>query len=222
MTQRPEAPTDAVFTAARTSDPVASIHRVADAYGSPEVDIEGILGAEISPDDPDRAVIEPWAATVDGPILDVGAGTGRWTGHLARLGHTVEGLEPSDRLITIARARHPAVVFHHDSIEDLAHCATRRGGILAWYSMIHMSAEELPHALAVLRARLHDGGSLLMSFFAGPRLEAFDHPIAAAYRWPMNKTAEALTQAGFELIVQHSNPRSPHAYITACAAPGCS
>ena len=95
MTQRPEAPTDAVFTAARTSDPVASINRVADAYGSTEVDIEGILGAEISPDDPDRAVIEPWAAAVDGPILDVGAGTGRWTGHLARLGHTVEGLEPS-------------------------------------------------------------------------------------------------------------------------------
>ena len=107
MTQRPEAPTDAVFTAARTSDPVTSINRVADAYGSPEVDIEGILGAEISPDDPDRAVIEPWAAAVDGPILDVGAGTGRWTGHLARLGHTVEGLEPSDRLITIARADIP-------------------------------------------------------------------------------------------------------------------
>lgn len=71
MTQRPEAPTDAAFTAARTSDPVTSINRVADAYGSPEVDIEGILGAEISPDDPDRAVIEPWAAAVDGPILDV-------------------------------------------------------------------------------------------------------------------------------------------------------
>ena len=170
MTQRPEAPTDAVFTAARTSDPVASIHRVADAYGSPEVDIEGILGAEISPDDPDRAVIEPWAAAVDGPILDVGAGTGRWTGHLARLGHTVEGLEPSDRLITIARARHPAVVFHHDSIEDLARCETRWGGILAWYSTIHMSSEELLHALVTLRTRLGDGGSLTRPGVSGDRI----------------------------------------------------
>ncbi|WP_233722101.1 hypothetical protein [Nesterenkonia massiliensis] len=119
---------------------------MADAYGSPEVDIEGILGAEISPDDPDRAVIEPWAAAVDGPILDVGAGTGR----------------------------------------------------------------------------LGDGGSLLMSFFAGPRREAFDHPIAAAYRWPMNKMVEALTHAGFEVIGQRSNPRTPHAYITARATPGFS
>ncbi|MFA5607535.1 MAG: class I SAM-dependent methyltransferase, partial [Leucobacter sp.] len=134
----------------------------------------------------------------------------------------VEGLEPSDRLITIARARHPAVVFHHDSIEDLARCETRWGGILAWYSTIHMSSEELLHALATLRTRLGDGGSLLMSFFAGPRLEAFDHPIAAAYRWPMNKMVEALTHAGFEVIGQRSNPRTPHAYITARATPGFS
>ena len=56
----------------------------------------------------------------------------------------------------------------------------------------------------------------------GPRLEAFDHPIAAAYRWPMNKMVEALTHAGFEVIGQRSNPRTPHAYITARATPGFS
>ena len=222
MTHRRGSATGSAITTARVPDLGASTNRVAEAYGSPRVDIEGILGTEISPSDPDRAIIEPWAAAVDGPILDVGAGTGRWTGHLARLGHTVEGLEPSDRLITIARARHPAVVFHHDSIEDLARCETRWGGILAWYSTIHMSSEELLHALVTLRTRLGDGGSLLMSFFAGPRLEAFDHPIAPAYRWPMNKIVAALTQAGFEVIAQHSNPRSPHAYITACATPSFS
>ena len=61
-----------------------------------------------------------------------------------------------------------------------------------------------------------------MSFFAGPRREAFDHPIVAAYRWPMNKMVEALTYAGFEVIGQRSNPRTPHAYITARATPGFS
>ena len=47
-------------------------------------------------------------------------------------------------------------------------------------------------------------------------------PIAAAYRWPMNKIVEALTHAGFEVIGQRSNPRTPHAYITARATPGFS
>lgn len=219
MTHRPGATTDALV-AARVPESVASTNRVAKAYGSPEVDVERILGTEISVSDPDRAVIEPWAAAVDGPILDVGAGTGRWSGHLAGLGHSVEGLEPSDRLITLARAKHPAVTFHNDSIEDLARYDTRWDGILAWYSMIHMSPEELSHALAILRARLSDGGSLLMSFFSGPRLEAFDHPIAAAYRWPMNGMVEALTETGFDVIAQHSNPSSLHAYITACGTPG--
>src|SRR5690554_5069974 len=120
MTHRHRSITNAALKAAGVPNPGASTKRVAEAYGSPRVHVERILGTEISPSNPDRAIIEPWAAAVDGPILDVGAGTGRWTGHLARLGHTVEGLEPSDRLITLARARHPAVMFHHDSIEDLA------------------------------------------------------------------------------------------------------
>jgi hypothetical protein len=38
----------------------------------------------------------------------------------------------------------------------------------------------------------------------------------------MNKMVEALTHAGFEVIGQRSNPRTPHAYITARATPGFS
>lgn len=210
---------DPTFKAAWKHDLRIATNRVAEAYGSPSVDVESILGTEISPDDPDRAIIEPWAAAGDGQILDVGSGTGRWTGYLAGLGHTVEGLEPAGRLITLARARHPSVVFHHGSIEDFARSETRWDGILAWYSMIHMSPDELPHALAILRTLVNDGGSLLMSFFSEPLLEAFDHPIATAYRWPMTDMVHALTQAGFNVTEQRSNPQSPHAYISACARP---
>lgn len=56
------------------------------AYGSETTPVEHILGREVTPDDPAPQVIEPWAATVSGPILDGGSGTGRWTGHLANLG----------------------------------------------------------------------------------------------------------------------------------------
>lgn len=192
-------------------------HRVVEAYGSPAVDVERILGTDVSPGDPDRAIIEPWATTVEGPILDVGAGTGRWTAHLAGLGHAVEGLEPADRLVALARTNHPSVVFHHSTLEDFAPSTGRWGGILAWYSLIHMGPDELPGALATLRTLLHDGGSLLMSFFSGSRAEAFAHPIATAYRWPMPVMAGALSRAGFEVIAQYANPTTPHAYISALA-----
>lgn len=192
-------------------------NKVAEAYESSWVDVESMLGIEVSPGDNDRDVIEPWAEAVDGSILDVGSGTGRWSGHLAKLGHEVEGLEPADRLINLARAQYPDVVFHHCSIEDLHSSESRWDGILAWYSLIHMGPQELPHALTALHSVLDDGGALLMSFFAGPRLEAFYHPITTAYRWPMADMVKALQHVGFDVTEQHSNPHSPHAYINAFA-----
>lgn len=194
-----------------------SSNNVTEAYDSSWVDVENMVGTEISPADPDRAIIEPWAEAVDGRILDVGSGTGRWTGHLAELGHSIEGLEPAERLINLARTRWPSVVFDHGSIDELAGFGHRWDGILAWYSLIHMGPEELPQALATLRSVLQDGGALLMSFFTGPRLEAFDHPIAPAYRWPMADLVQALRHAEFDVVEQRSSPQTPHAYISACA-----
>lgn len=190
------------------------------AYGSPSFDAEGLLGTAVSPKDPDRRVIEPWARTLSGRILDVGSGTGRWTGHLAKLGHHVEGLEPANRLVELARAEHPSVVFHRGTISDLTECPGRWAGMLAWYSVIHMGPDELPNALAALHAGLEHGGSLLLSFFAGSQLETFDHPVAAAYRWPMRQMAQALADAGFEVTDQHWDPPAPHAYMSARATMG--
>lgn len=48
---------------------------VAKAYGSQSVHVEQLLGTEVAVADPDRNIIEPWAATVKGAILDVGSST---------------------------------------------------------------------------------------------------------------------------------------------------
>lgn len=188
---------------------------VAQAYGANAAALADILGTVVSPQDPDRGVVEPWAQTISGRILDVGAGTGRWSGHLAGLGHTVEGLEPVDEFIEIARRTHPTVVFRHAALADLLSCEEHWSGILAWYSLIHLGPDQLPGALSILRGVLEEGGSLLISFFSGPRLEAFAHPATTAYRWPMNEMARVLEQAGFEIINQQSSSRGSHANITA-------
>lgn len=189
------------------------------AYSSSSVGVRGLLGTQISPSDPDRAVIEPWAATVDGRILDVGSGTGRWAGHLTDLGYQTEGLEPADPLLGLARERFPSVVFHHGTIADLAGTSARWGGILAWYSTIHLKPEELPEALQILRSVLNEEGLLLMSFFTGPALAAFAHPVATAFLWPMDHMARLVTEAGFEVLEKHASPAAPHAYLRARVAP---
>lgn len=191
---------------------------VSKAYSSPTFDAEALLGTVISAEDPDRALIESWATGVDGVILDVGSGTGRWTGHLASLGHQIEGLEPATRLVELARQTHPSVTFHHGTIADLSDSPKRWAGILAWYSLIHMGPDELPATLASLRAVAEDDGVLLMSFFSGPRLEPVQHPVVTAYRWPLPDITQALEHAGFEVTDSHWDPRFPHAYLTAEAS----
>ncbi len=193
-------------------------HEIKKAYASQTHDVEQLLGTAVSESDPDRAVIEPWADTVKGSLLDVGSGTGRWTGHLARLGHEIEGLEPVESLVETSRRTFPVVPFRRGSIEDLAETPHRWAGILAWYSLIHMGPHQLSEALSILRGALQDNGTFLMSFFSGPHLVPFDHPVAVAYLWPMQEMKRALVKAGFEVEAQSWAPSGPHTWITAQVA----
>ena len=188
---------------------------VANAYESPHFDAEAMLGTVVSDRDPDRDLIEPWAKQVNGPILDIGSGTGRWAGHLATLGHDVVGVEPARKLVDLARRAHPGVEFRHGALHDLRGSEQRWAGLLAWYSLIHMGPDELPEALLILRHVIEEDGSLLMSFFSGPRLESMDHPVATAHRWPVPEMAHVLEQAGFEMTEQHWSPGRPHAHLLA-------
>lgn len=194
-----------------------ALDEVARAYDSQAAGLADMLGAVVSPRDVDRAVIEPWAKTISGRILDVGSGTGRWSGHLASCGYDIEGLEPVDAFVEIARKTHPTVVFRQASFSDLHGSEERWSGILAWYSLIHLGPDELPTALATLRGVLEVDGSLLVSFFSGHRLEAFRHPVTTAYRWPMLNMVDVIERAGFEVTHQQWDPRGLHANITARA-----
>lgn len=192
---------------------------VIQAYGSGAEGLASMLGVVVSTHDPDRAVIEHWAESVAGRLLDVGAGTGRWSGHLAALGHDVVGLEPVEWFVTLARDAHPEVEFRLAELADLANSDELWSGILAWYSLIHLSPAEMGDALSVLRGVLVDEGTLLVSFFAGPRLEAFTHPAATAYRWPVERLEAALDEAGFEVIDARRHPSDLHASVVARAKP---
>lgn len=188
---------------------------VGDAYDAQAEFLTGALGTTVHPRDPDRAVIESWANSVTGSILDVGSGTGRWTGHLAALGHDVAGIDPSEKFVETARRAHPGIPFRVAAVRDLGDCDERWSGILAWYSLIHLDLDDLRAALRHLRHALDGGGSILMSFFTAPRTERFNHPVAPAYRWPIPVMSELLWDAGFRVLDRHYAGSSSHAAITA-------
>lgn len=170
----------------------------------------------------DRQRIAGWARQSTGALLDAGCGPGHWTDFLRR----VRGGEPSDacgvdvvpQFISSARIRFPDTAFQVASMRDLGFPDGSLGGVLAWYSLIHLPPSELPAVLSEFARVLAPKGSLLLGFFEGPELEPFPHAVTTAYFWPIGRIVEALAEAGFSVLEVESRraPDSrPHAAVSA-------
>ena len=162
--------------------------------------------------------IESWGGGVDGPILDAGCGPGHWTAHQSALGHEACGVDPVPAFVQIARREHPGTEYRLGSFADLQEEHGAFGGILAWYSLIHLPPEEVPSVLALLHGALRPTGRFLLGFFDGARQESFDHAVATAQFWPAEQMVELLERAGFTIIdlERRQDPGArPHASISA-------
>ncbi|PDP89579.1 SAM-dependent methyltransferase [Glycomyces fuscus] len=129
---------------------------------------------------------------------DVGCGPGHLTAMLHDLGLDAFGLDLSPAMVDHARRAHPALRFDEARMEALPVEDGALGGVLAHYSMIHTPPGELPALLAEQVRVLAPQGLLLVSFFAtdGPEPVRFDHKVAPAYSWPVDRFAELLAGAG--------------------------
>ncbi|MGW0792831.1 class I SAM-dependent methyltransferase [Streptomyces sp. NPDC002911] len=149
-----------------------------------------------------RSMIGTFAELVRGTgnlrTADVGCGPGHLTAMLHDLGLDAFGLDLSPGMIGHARQAHPALRFDEARMEALPVEDGALGGVLAHYSMIHTPPGELPALLAEQVRVLVPGGLLMTSFFGtdGPEPVRFDHKVATAYSWPVDRFTELLAGAG--------------------------
>jgi SAM-dependent methyltransferase len=164
----------------------------------------------------DRAMLAGFAELVlargDGPVADVGCGPGRVTGYLNDLGLPVFGIDLSPEMIAISRRTYPDLRFEVGSMLALDVPDAALGGVLAWYSVIHIPDERVPEAFAEFYRVLAPGGLVLLAFQVGDEVvhlaEARGHSVALDYRWRRPEgVAELLGQAG--LIVRARLVREP-------------
>ncbi|MDJ0463953.1 class I SAM-dependent methyltransferase [Streptomyces sp. H27-C3] len=151
----------------------------------------------------DRAVLAAFAelarATGTGPVAELGCGPGYVTAHLRKLELDVFGVDLSPVMIDLAREAYPDLRFELGSMDALDLADGELGGIVSWYSVIHAPPQEVPSYLAEFRRTLTVGGALLLAFFEseGGPVEAFDHKVTTAYRWPIDDLAGLARDAGF-------------------------
>ncbi|MEV1332654.1 class I SAM-dependent methyltransferase [Micromonospora costi] len=183
-----------------------SVEQVQQAYGSvADLYIE-LFGASRHVPADDLALIGRHLSGRPGAVLDLGCGPGHITGYLRSLGADARGIDVVPEFIAHARATHPSVEFQVGSMDDLDVADHSVAGILAYYSLIHLPPEELDGVLAEFRRVMAPAGRLVVGFFDGDEVSAFDHKVVTAYRWPVDEMSKRLARAGFTEVERLQRP----------------
>lgn len=102
-----------------------------------------------------------------GPVADVGCGPGYVTRHLHDLGVEAFGIDLSPEMVALARRDHPDLRFEVGTMTDLDLPDHSVGGVLAFWSVIHVPDDVVPVVFEQFRRVLRPGGPLLVGFHVG-------------------------------------------------------
>ena len=117
------------------------------------------------------------------PVIEVGTGPGHVAAFLAEAGADATGLDLSPEMVDEARRRYPGVSYQVGDLRRLMRPTTDDGwgAVLAWYSLIHLAASELPAAIASLARPLRTNGWLVLALHTGAEVRTvtdwFGHEI---------------------------------------------
>ncbi len=139
-----------------------SYDQVADEY------VRRIFG-ELQHKPLDRQLLDRFAASVRevGPACDMGCGPGHVARYLHEHGVQVCGVDLSPAMVERARRLTPGVEFRQGDMMALEAPDGAWAGIAAFYSIIHISRDDMARALRELRRVLRPGGLLLLTFHIG-------------------------------------------------------
>jgi uncharacterized protein len=117
------------------------------------------------------------------PVIEVGTGPGHVAAFLVEAGADATGLDLTPEMVNEARRRHPGVAYEVGDLRRLLRPATHDGwgAVLAWYSLIHLAASELPDVIESLVRPLCAGGWLVLALHVGTEVrtvtEWFGHEV---------------------------------------------
>jgi SAM-dependent methyltransferase len=117
----------------------------------------------------DRQLLDRFAALV-GPVgtaCDLGCGPGHVARYLHERGLSVVGVDLSPEMVAQARMLNPSLSFREGTMLALDFPNSALGGIVAFYSIIHIRRELLPRAFSEMWRTLRPGGVLLLGFHVG-------------------------------------------------------
>jgi SAM-dependent methyltransferase len=163
----------------------------------------------------DREVLSRFAGLARplGPVCDLGCGPGHVARYLGDCGLDVIGIDLSSAMVAQARALYPDIPFRQGSMLALDLDDASLGGIVAFYSIIHVPRRLLPQVFAETRRVLRPNGLLLLAFHLGEEDRHTDEWWGESvsidfYFFTRAEIEQHLRDAGFK--IEESLERAPY------------
>lgn len=97
---------------------------------------------------------------LEGPVLDIGCGTGNYTIALQEAAYQMEGVDPSSLMLEVARSKSKAIKWTNAKVEDLPFEANKFRGATVFLSLHHWQSLEI--GFKEVRRVLTPGGPLII------------------------------------------------------------
>ena len=185
--------------------PISRHHSVRRSYDSvAEVYAVGFRD-ELAGKPLDRALLACLAEQAEdgAPIADLGCGPGHIAAWLAGQGVAAVGIDLSPGVIAVGRRDYPQVEFRVGDLLELPAADSEFGAAIAFYSIIHLEAGEVPRAFGEIHRVLRPGGLFLVAFHIGAGVRHLDEwwgrAVDVDFRFfQPSEIAGAIEGAGFQ------------------------
>jgi len=178
--------------------------RLPSSYDAVASEYEATFLDELDGKPKDQAMLRDFIETTTGLIADLGCGPGQVGRFVRSHGRTVVGVDISAEMARLASRRLDGVLV--SDIRQLPFVGASLGGVVAFYSLIHLPREELDGALAEIHRVLRPGGRVLLSAHEGHGLveqqEFLGHAVPfVATLFSLDELIDATRRSGLHLTM---------------------
>jgi SAM-dependent methyltransferase len=194
-----------------------SFDDVQESYDRVAADYERKFTNELDHKPRDRQLLTTLAATTSGLVADIGSGPGHVAGYLRDRGTQVLGVDLSIEMAALAATRSIGGIAA--DMAQLPFADASLGGIVAFYSIIHIPRPAVGEVLTEFARCIGQGGRMLISAHAGEGElhtdEFLGHAVPfAATLFAHDELSRLVIEAGFDVTDSFERSSYPDEHPT--------